>query len=295
MMERVKLGKTGIEVSRLGIGTGTAHPSGAVAQALMGEKELAKLLLFAFDNGINFWDTAFQYKTYPHIREALKHVNRSDIVLTTKLTTSNEKDTTWDFNSSLKELNIDYFDVCLLHGVRTKTEFQRRSGAFNALLKLKNEGKIRAIGLSSHGLSALQSVLEIPEIDLVWARINFAGLYMDARSLRLYDELSTIPWLKKIAGLLPERIKTSIRPKPESQLLSSNDRKEVEDTLKKIHSQSKGVVGMKVLAEGHLRTDAKKAVEYVKDLPFVDSFIIGMMNKKEIEENCKIVSGISNK
>jgi aryl-alcohol dehydrogenase-like predicted oxidoreductase len=54
-------------------------------------------------------------------------------------------------------------------------------------------------------------------------------------------------------------------------------------------------VGIKVLVEGHLRTDAKKAVEYVKNLPFVDSFIIGMMNKKEIEENCKIVSGISDK
>ncbi len=44
---------------------------------------------------------------------------------------------------------------------------------------------------------------------------------------------------------------------------------------------------MKVLVDGHLRTNAKKAVEYVKDISFVDSFIIGMMNKKEIEENCR--------
>ena len=49
---------------------------------------------------------------------------------------------------------------------------------------------------------------------------------------------------------------------------------------------------MKVLAEGHLGYDAKKAVEYVRDLPFVDSFIIGMMNKKEIEENCRITKGL---
>jgi len=290
-MERVTFGKTGIEVSRLGIGTGTTHPSGYFAQASMGIKELANILLFAFDKGINFWDTAFQYKTYPHFREALKHVKRSEIVVTTKLTTSNEKATIRDFMSSLKELNVDYFDICLLHGVRTKAEFKRRSGAFYALVRLKNEGKIRAIGLSSHGLSALQSVLEIPEIDVVWARINHAGLCMDTRSLGLYDELSTIPWLKKIAKLLPERIKAAIRPKPGSQRLSSSDFKEVEDTIKKIHGQSKGVVGMKVLAEGHLGNDAKRAVEYVRGLTFVDAFIIGMMNKKEIEENCRILLG----
>ena len=50
---------------------------------------------------------------------------------------------------------------------------------------------------------------------------------------------------------------------------------------------------MKVLAEGELRNDAEKAVKYVNSLPFVDSFIIGMLNKKEIDENCKIVSTAS--
>jgi aryl-alcohol dehydrogenase-like predicted oxidoreductase len=289
-MERIRLGRTGIEVSRLGIGTGTTHPSGSFAQALMDKKELADLLLFAFDKGINFWDTAFQYKTYPHFREALRYVKRSDIVLTTKLVTSSEKATLRDFTSSLKELNVDYFDICLLHGVRTKTEFERRLGAFYALFRLKDEGKIRAIGLSSHGLSALQSVLEIPKIDVVWARINYAGLFMDARRLGLYDELATIPWLKKIAKLLPEEIKAAIRPNTGSQRLSPGNFKEVEDTLKKIHAQSKGIVGMKVLAEGHLRNDVKKAIEYVRDLPFIDAFIVGMMSKREIEENCSILS-----
>ena len=47
---------------------------------------------------------------------------------------------------------------------------------------------------------------------------------------------------------------------------------------------------MKVLAEGELRNDVEKAVKYVNSLPFVDSFIIGMLNKKEIDENCKIVN-----
>ncbi|HDY67140.1 hypothetical protein LCGC14_1685490 [marine sediment metagenome] len=292
-MKTVELGKTGIEVSRLGIGTGTGLPSGHCAQASMDKNELAKLLLYSFDCGINLWDTAFQYNTYPHIKEALKQVNRKDVVLATKLTTANEKETIRDFNITLKDLNIDYVDICLLHGVRTDTELQKRSGAFNTMVKLKKQGKIRAIGLSSHGLSVLKSVLEIPEIDLVWARINYAGLNMDTGCLGMYDQMASIYWLKKCVQLLPKRVKSLIRPKTNSQPIHEDARKEVTDTLKDIHSQSKGIVGMKVIAEGVLRNDAEKAVRYVNALPFVDSFIIGMLNKKEIDENCKIVNTAS--
>jgi len=289
-MERVRLGNTNIEVSRLGIGTGTAGPSGYCVQAMMNKNELAELLIFAFDNGINFWDTAFQYNTYPHIKEALKQVSRSDIVLATKLTTSNEKTTIRDFSSSLRALDVDYIDICLLHGVKTKAEFTRRSKAFNTMIKLKTEGKIRAVGLSSHGLNALKHVIKIPEIDLVWARINFAGFNMDASSLGIYDQLASVPLLNNIALHLPERIKSAIRPNPESQFISKKNRNEVEETLKKIHSRSIGVVGMKVLGEGRFRNRANEAIEYVRDLPFVDSYIVGMLNKKEITENCRITN-----
>jgi aryl-alcohol dehydrogenase-like predicted oxidoreductase len=49
---------------------------------------------------------------------------------------------------------------------------------------------------------------------------------------------------------------------------------------------------MKVIAEGKLRGDAQKAIKYAKSLPFVDSFIIGMFNKDEIDENCRIVKEV---
>lgn len=289
-MKNVELGKTGIEVSRLGIGTGTGLPSGYCAQALMDTNELARLLLYSLDCGINHWDTAFQYNTYPHIKEALKQIRRTDVVLTTKFSAAHEKEIIRDFNITLKDLNVDYVDVCLLHGVRTNTELQMRSGALNAMVKLKKEGKVRAIGLSSHGQSALKSVLEISELDLVWARINYAGLNMDSECLGMYDQMASVYWLKKCYKLLPERVKSIIRPKARLQPIPEDARNEVEATLQKIHSQSKGIVGMKVLAEGMLRDDAEKAVKYVNSLPFVDSFIIGMLNKGEIDENCRIVN-----
>ncbi len=289
-MKKVELGKTGIKVSRLGIGTGTGLPSGHCAQALMDTNELAELLLYSLDCGINHWDTAFQYNTYSHIKEALKQIRRTDVVLTTKFSAAHEKEAIRDFNTTLKDLNVDYVDVCLLHGVRTNTELQMRSGALNAMVKLKKEGKVRAIGLSSHGQSALNSVLEIPELDLVWARINYAGLNMDSERLGMYDQMASVYWLKKCYKLLPERVKLLIRPKANQEPIPEDERNEVEATLQKIHSQSKGIVGMKVLAEGMLGDDAEKAIKYVNSLSFVDSFIIGMLNKEEIDENCRIVN-----
>ena len=289
-MKKVELGKTGIEVSRLWIGTGTGLPSGHCAQALMDTKELARLLLYSLDCGINHWDAAFQYNTCSHIKEALQQVRRTDVVLTTKFSAAHEKEIIRDFNTTLKDLNVDYVDVCLLHGVRTNTELQMKSGALNAMVKLKKEGKVRAIGLSSHGLSVLKSVLEMPELDLVWARINYAGLNMDSECLGMYDQMASVYWLKKCYKLLPERVKLLIRPKASHEPIAEVERNEVEATLQKIHSQSKGIVGMKVLAEGMLRDDAEKAIKYVNSLSFVDSFIIGMLNKEEIDENCRIVN-----
>lgn len=289
-MKKVKLGNTGIEVSKLGIGTGTAHKQGYCAQALMSENKLAELLIFGFEQGINFWDTAFHYKTHPHIKEALKHLSRSDVVISTKLITSGKKDTIRDFNVSLKQMGIEYADICLLHGIRTERELKARFNALNTLFEFKKQGRVRAVGISSHGLSALRAVLNVPEIDLVFARINFAGLCVDTCRLGLYDQLASIPWLKKTAKhILPKRIKSSVRPRTQYSAVSGEDFKAVEDTLRKIHSQAKAVVGMKVLAEGHLKNKVKKAVEYVRDLEFVDSFIIGMLNKEEIKENCRIV------
>jgi hypothetical protein len=46
---------------------------------------------------------------------------------------------------------------------------------------------------------------------------------------------------------------------------------------------------MKLIAAGRLRDRAPEAVRYVKDLPFVDAFVIGMLNKEEIIENCRLV------
>jgi predicted aldo/keto reductase-like oxidoreductase len=292
-MRRIKLGKTGIEVSILGFGTGTAHPLGGCAQARMDRRELADLLLFAHEQGINFWDTAHQYETYPHIREALRQVRRSEIILSTKLNTSKRDDTLRDFHYTLRALGVEYIDICLVHGVRTEGEFNRRYGALETMLELKRQGKIRAVGISSHGIGALRAVAGAPEVELLWVRINHAGLCMDTSRLCLYERLTSLDLVRRYAKtILPKKLIAMARPTPESQRVGDDEYGMVIDVLEKIHSQSKGIVGMKVLAEGKLSGQAREAIEFVASRPFIDAMVIGMVNRDEVTTNSRIINAI---
>lgn len=289
-MKRVTLGRTGIKVSRLGIGTGTEHPCGSTAQSLMSREELSRLLLYAYERGVNLWDTAQGYGTYPHIREALKGIKRQDIVLVTKLTTTNETDTLRGFEQSLSDMGTDYIDVCLLHGLRTEREFRGKQGAMDALLSLREQGKLLAVGISSHGLSALKYCLKLPELDVVWARINMAGVNMDSGSLGLYDRMASVPLLKKAASVLHGTLRSRIRNIAQSTTLSPKKYQSVEKTLRELHAQGKGVVGMKIMGAGRLRHEAEAALRFAKGLDYVDAHVIGMLNEQEID-HCASIFG----
>jgi hypothetical protein len=111
---------------------------------------------------------------------------------------------------------------------------------------------------------------------------------MDTAQMGFYDQFASVSWLKKLAKvILPKNLTAALRPKIAANSLSEKNRKEVEETLKVIHSQTKGVVGMKVLAEGHLREKANESIKYVRNLSFIDSFLIGMTSRDEITENCR--------
>ena len=83
--DKVILGNTGIEVSRLAMGTGTSGVGGSSNQTRkLGVKGLADLLHMAYDNGVRFWDSADQYGTHKHLKEGLKSVKREEVVILSK-------------------------------------------------------------------------------------------------------------------------------------------------------------------------------------------------------------------
>jgi aryl-alcohol dehydrogenase-like predicted oxidoreductase len=179
-MQRVTLSKTGIEVSRLAIGTGTSGWQKRSNQTRLGFDRLVHLLRYAHDRGITFWDSADQYGSHPHVREALHHIGRHNVVVTTKTISRTPADVEADVRRFLKELDTDYLDIVLLHCLTQPDWPGRLATSMNVLTRLKEAGVIRALGVSCHNFGAFKAAAREPWVDVVLARINFAGVQMDA-------------------------------------------------------------------------------------------------------------------
>ena len=91
--DRVKLGPMKVELSRLAMGTGTNGVGGSSNQTRkLGLSGLADLFKAAYDQGVTCWDSADQYGTHPHLKEALKGVPRDKVIILSKTHASTEKE-----------------------------------------------------------------------------------------------------------------------------------------------------------------------------------------------------------
>ena len=179
--DRVKLGNTGIEMSRMAMGTGTHGFGGASNQTRqMGIKGVADMLRAAYDDGINFWETADQYGSHPHVGAALKKVEREKVVILTKSNSNTYEDMKKDLDRFRLELGSDYLDIVLLHAVTDPAWNEKMKGAMEALSEAKEEGILRAHGVSCHSIGALEAAADEPWVDVDLARFNPGGARMDA-------------------------------------------------------------------------------------------------------------------
>ena len=176
----VTLGKTGIRVSRLAMGTGTNgynHHSNQTEE--LGLKGMADLLHAAYDYGINFWDAADQYGTHPHLKEALKQIPREKVVILTKTHATTADEMKSDLDRFREEIGTDYLDIVLLHMMTDQEWPIEKQGAMEVLTKAREDGKIRAHGVSCHSLEALETAAKSEWVQVDLARINFKGVIMD--------------------------------------------------------------------------------------------------------------------
>ncbi len=173
----VLLGPDKIRLSRMAIGTGTR---GGTIQRALGVQGLADMLHYGYDQGIFFWDTADAYRTHPHVAEALKRVPREKVTILTKTRARTAEQMRADLDRFRKELNTDYLDIVLLHAVRAGNWPELYQGAMDVLTEAREKGIVRTHGLSCHTLEALQTAAKTPWVRVDLARINPAGLLMDA-------------------------------------------------------------------------------------------------------------------
>ncbi|AOY77002.1 aldo/keto reductase [Clostridium formicaceticum] len=171
-MENNLLGNTSLLVSKLCFGSLTMGP----LQANKSPEEGGRLLLHGFEKGINFIDTAELYETYPHIQNALNQWDREKIIIATKSYAYSRETAEASLHKALKEMNIDYIDIFLLHEQESQYTLKGHWEAFTYFMKMKEKGYIKALGISTHTIAAVAASLEIKEIEVLHPIVNMAGL-----------------------------------------------------------------------------------------------------------------------
>jgi 1-deoxyxylulose-5-phosphate synthase len=178
--DTVTLGRTGIQTSRLAMGTGTVGSGHHSNQTALGLGGLSRLLQNGYDNGLRFFDAADSYGSHPHVADALKHVDRSKVTVLTKSWARNGTEMRADLERFRRELNVEHLDIVLMHCVTEADWTTQFRSAMDALSEAKEKGIIRAHGCSCHSIEALRAAAKSPWVEVDLARINPIGSHMDA-------------------------------------------------------------------------------------------------------------------
>jgi 1-deoxyxylulose-5-phosphate synthase len=247
----VTLGKSDVKVTRLAFGTGTM--SGQVQQSL-GQEGFTRLVRYAYDHGIRFFETAESYgESQPMLGEALKGIPRDSYRLMSKVTTSPGVDPQQKFDELRKRTNTEYFDIMLLHYqhfASWPTDSQRWQ---DGILEAQARHVVVAHGASVHGLPALRQVPGNQWLQVAMIRMNHKGVRMDA------EDYNT-------AGL--------------------GNVSEVVTHVKQVRKDGMGVISMKLVGEGAFTTreDRQASLRFAFRNAGVDSVTIGFKNTAEIDE-----------
>lgn len=177
----VELGPRKVKLSRLAMGSGTNGSGGSSNQTRkLGLNGVADMFKAAYDNGVFFWDAADQYGTHPHLKEALKRIPREKVTILSKTHANTEAQMKADLDRFRREIGTDYLDILLLHCMLDKDWNERKRGAMNYISEAQGKGLVKTKGVSCHTLDALKTSAAEPWVEVDLARINPAGVAMDA-------------------------------------------------------------------------------------------------------------------
>jgi len=237
----------GWHISRLCFGV---LPMGPLQKNLSPDKG-GEILLDSFRRGVNFLDTAQNYRTYPHIRSALDRWDGHYIYVASKSTASTYEDMEEAVCEALTELNRDCIDIFHLHAARVGPEvFSERAGALQCLRDHQNRGTVGRTGISTHSAQTVRQAAHKDSIDVVFPLINISGL-----------------------GIL------------------DGERRDMEEAIARTASAGKRLYAMKVFGGGNLLSDREEALRYALSLEGIDAVCIGMVNSDEVNVNVALLDG----
>ena len=169
-MDKVILGKTGIEVNKNGFG--------ALPIQRISKKDAVYLLQKAFYNGINYFDTARAYSDSEEKMGAAFEYTRDRIVISTKTAAQNADDMWKDLEESLTKLKTDHIDIYQFHNPAFCPKPGDESGLYDAALEAKKQGKILHIGITNHRIAVAKEAIESGLYDTL--QFPFSYLAADA-------------------------------------------------------------------------------------------------------------------
>ncbi len=184
-MTKVTLGSTGMRINRLVFGT---LPLGPLQAGLLPE-EGGRLIRHGLELGINLLDTAELYGTYPHIRTALEGF-RGEVFIATKTHAVTADHARLHVEKALRELDREMLDIVHVHGARVSDPFAERAEVLEELVKMRGEGKILHIGLSSHYISAIRKTADCSDISVIHPLVNKTGMgILDGSAQEMADAI----------------------------------------------------------------------------------------------------------
>jgi len=250
--DQMTLGNTGIKLSRLGFGAGSN--SGKVQRDL-GHEAFNKLIRYAYDQGITYFDTAQGYQTHTWIREAVKGLPREKLYIQTKIGNPGA-DPLKVIDNFRKELDMDYVDSLLVHCATTHNWDDQRKKLMDAVAEAQEKKWVRARGVSCHSLPALHRAGEIPWVQVHLVRVNPQGTWVDtpAETVFAKSDPSHVP--------------------------------PIMDELKAMKAKGRGIIGMKMIGNGEFTKaeDREKAIRFAMQCGLLDAVVIGFKSPAEIDE-----------
>ena len=246
----VRLGKSNVKVTRLALGTGSV--SGQVQRDL-GQEGFTRLVRYAYDQGIRFFETAESYSNmHQMLGVALKGLPRDSYRIMSKVTTRPGVDPQAKFDELRKLANTEYFDIMLLHWQHTASWPVDTERWQDGILEAESKQAIVSHGASVHGLPALRQVPENQWLDVAMIRVNHKGTRMDAEDYNT-DGLGNVP--------------------------------EVVSRVQQTRKAGMGVISMKLCGEGSFnREDRQAAMKFAFRNAGVDCVTVGYKNTSEIDE-----------
>ncbi len=207
-MEYRVLGRTGLKVSVVGIGTLGFGREGLFARGKEGIQEMERVIDRALDLGVNIIDTACSYgngMAEQGVGEVMKK-RRSDVIILSRThawqKSENPEDIEIALEESLQRLQVDSIDIYQLHDVTSPEAYQKvvEGGFYEVLKKAKRQGKVKFIGFSTHGsFEVVKKMIETGDVDVLTLAYNILQqkrVASDGEDLKITSQ-RVFPLIKK--------------------------------------------------------------------------------------------------